>query len=87
MIDIVFHREFIKDARRLPKAQQRKLAYLIECLRENPYNPLLHTKHLAAPLIGLLSFRITRDWRVMFRFLDERTIQLTQVEHRRDIYR
>lgn len=38
-------------------------------------------------LAGLLAFRITRDWRVMFQFLDEATVQLLRVAHRSDIYR
>ncbi len=87
MLEVVYHGRFIKSATILSHKQQQKLADLIECLRVNPYHPLLHTKHLTEPLIGLLSFRITRDWRVKFRFVDEQTIQLIRVAHRRDIYR
>lgn len=87
MLEVVFHPNFIKSARKLPKAQQIKLAALIELLQKNPYNPLLHTKHLSSPLIGLLSFRITREWRVVFRFIDEGTILLVDTAHRRNIYR
>ena len=87
MIEVSYHPHFLKNARKIPKAQQIKLATLIEYLRKNPYHPLLHTKHLSSPLIGLLSFRITRDWRVIFKFIDENTIQLVDIAHRRDIYR
>jgi len=87
MLEIVYHSHFIKSARKLPKAQQIKLATLILHLRKNPYDPRLHTKHLSSPLLGLLSFRITRDWRVIFKFIDENTIQLTDTGHRRDVYR
>ena len=87
MLEIVFHSQFERGARGLPELQQRKLAALIERLRKDPYDSLLHTKRLSPPLIGLFSFRITRDWRVLFRFVDERTIQLTQVAHRGDVYR
>ena len=86
MLEIVYHSQFLKSVGKLPKLQQQKLAKLIERLRKNPYDPLLHTKHLSAPLIGLLSFRITRDWRVAFRFVDERTIQLVEAAHRSEIY-
>lgn len=87
MIEIVYHSQFLKDVRKLPKAQRIKLASLVDLLQINPYNPLLHTKHLSTPLLGLLSFRITRDWRVLFRFVNENTIQLVGVSHRSDAYR
>lgn len=87
MLEIVYHSHFLKSARNLPKAQQVKLAVLIEHLQKNPYDPRLHTKHLSSPLIGLLSFRITRDWRVVFQFIDENTIQLIETAHRKDVYR
>lgn len=48
---------------------------------------MLHTKYLTGRLPGLLSFRITRDWRVIFKFNDAHTIQLIRVRHRKDIYR
>ena len=84
---IVYHRSFLKSAGQLPKLQQKKLAELLEILRNNPYHPLLHTKRLGAELTGLFSFRITRDWRVIFQFLESETIQLLRVAHRKDIYR
>ena len=87
MFEVTYHPSFLKNAGHLPKAQQLKLALLIEKLRRHPYDPLLHTKHLSEPLLGLLSFRITREWRVMFRFLDENTILLVKVAHRKDMYR
>jgi len=87
MIRVVYHRNFLESAKRLPKAQQSKLVKLIEILKENPFHPLLHTKRLTQELAGFLSFRITRDWRVVFQFLDPPTIQLLRVKHRRDAYR
>ncbi len=87
MIEIVYSTNFVKSARKLPKAQLRKLVVLTGYLRENPYDPRLHSKHLSSPLIGLLSFRITRDWRVLFRFMNESTIELVEVAHRSSVYR
>ena len=60
---------------------------LLELLREQPFHPSLHSKRLSGPLLGLFSFRITRDWRVMFQFTSAMTIQLLRVAHRSDIYR
>lgn len=86
MIAISYSEGFIRCARRLPKKQQEKLANLLEVLSKNPFHPLLHTKPLTGRLAGFFSFRITRDWRVIFQFLSPDSIQLIEVGHRREIY-
>lgn len=86
MIRVIFHNNFSKSAGKLPEFQRKKLAGLVEILRKNPFDPLLHTKRLTKELVGFLSFRITRDWRVIFKFLDSGTIQLVRVKHRKDVY-
>ncbi len=84
----VWHdRYFGKQVARLDPHVRQKLAALIEILEQNPYDPRLHTKHLSEPFAGVLSFRVTRDWRVTFHFNDTSTIQLLEVKHRKDIYR
>lgn len=87
MTRISYHGDFLKSAQRLPKQNQRKLAALIERLADNPFHPLLHTTRLTGDLAGFLSFRITRDWRVIFQFMDPDTVQLLRVKHRGDAYR
>lgn len=87
MITLVYGERFLQSARVLPTPQQRKLARLLETLRENPFHPVLHSKRLSGELAGILAFRITRDWRVMFQFNDPTTIQLLRVVHRKDAYR
>jgi mRNA-degrading endonuclease YafQ of YafQ-DinJ toxin-antitoxin module len=66
MVILVYGKLFLKSAKQLPLLQQKKLAKLLSCFQKDPFNPLLHTKRLTGSLIGFLSFRITRDWRVMF---------------------
>lgn len=78
---------FKKAAAALPIFQQRKLGNLLERMQKNPYDPLLHTKPLSGSLSGFFSLRITRDWRILFQFLDAGTIRLLDVAHRKDIYR
>jgi addiction module RelE/StbE family toxin len=86
MLEIRYHARFLKEVRVLPKPQQVKFARLLEVLAADPYDPRLHTKRLTGELVGVLSFRITRDWRVLFCFLNEDTIQLLTVGHRSSIY-
>lgn len=87
MIQIVYSNYFIKTVRKLPVKQQEKLTELLEILKKNPFYPLLHTKSLSEQLTGFYSFRITREWRVIFQFIAPEKIQLVEVGHRKDIYK
>ena len=87
MIRLVYHDRFLNSAKRLPLKTQQKLSHLLALFSKNPFHPLIHTKRLNGELIGFLSFRITRDWRVIFRFLNSDTVQLVSTANRKDIYR
>lgn len=83
----VFHdQDFLQDVRRLPVEAQRKLSWLIELLGEDAFDSRLHTKPLSVPLQGIFSFRITRDYRVAFKFRGDRMIQLLLADKRDKIY-
>lgn len=84
---LVFSDKFLKDASRLPAFQKDKLADSLVILARDPFHALLHTKHLDGALAGLLSFRVTRDYRVIFKFVEADQLQLMSVRHRKDAYR
>ncbi len=85
--EIVYGKAFLSDVKELPPFCQEKLASLLEILREDPFAPQLHAKPLAPPLQGWYSFRITRDYRVVFEFPIPHTIHLLFAGHRKDIYK
>lgn len=85
--DIVYGAGFLKDVRKLPREVQEKLSDLFPLLRVDAFDSRLHTKALSAPLVGRFSFRITRDWRVGFRFTAPRTIHLLVADRRDRIYK
>lgn len=87
MWQIVYTAKFLKSAKRLPKQTKQKLAQKLEVLRSDPFNLLLHTKALSGTLSGFYSFRITRDWRVIFYFPANKQIKVIEVAHRKNIYR
>ena len=86
-MEIVYSRDFIKSAKLIPKPIKKKLAALLEIIKENPFDSKLHAKPLVGELKGFYSFRITRDWRVIFNFLNSQKIFLVDIAHRKDIYR
>lgn len=87
MLRIVVGAQFERDARRLPRATQDRLAREIAILAVQPFDTRLHTKPLTGSLQGLFSFRIGRGYRALFRFADAETIFLVRVASRKDIYR
>lgn len=84
--EIQFGDSFLRDARKIPKATERKLARMIFLLRQNAFDPRLHTEPLGIPLSEVYAFRITRGWRVGFYFIASHTIKLLAVDDRGQIY-
>lgn len=85
---ILYSRGFIKSSKSLPKSAKTKLSSLLEILKRDLFNPKFHLKPLAGRLKGYYSIRITREWRVIFIFLDKNeTIYLVNAGHRKDIYK
>jgi addiction module RelE/StbE family toxin len=84
---IVYSDAFLKSVHKLPVGQQKKLDQLLSICSQNLFDSRLHTKRLSGPLQGFLSFRVGRDWRALFKFIDADTIQILRVAHRKDIYR
>jgi addiction module RelE/StbE family toxin len=87
MVRVYYSDTFLRRVRKLTEKQQVKLARLVVLLKENPYHPQLHIKSLSGDLSGIYSFRITRDYRVLFKFLSPDEIILVDVGDRKDIYK
>ncbi|OGD24222.1 hypothetical protein A2Z10_02910 [Candidatus Azambacteria bacterium RBG_16_47_10] len=86
-MDIVYSKEFIKSAQVIPKHIQRKLADSLEFVKRDPFHLVLHAKPLSGVLKGFYSFRVTRDWRVIFYFRNSQVVFLVEIAHRKDIYK
>ena len=84
--EIIFSDGFVRDIRKIPQITQQKLTKLIPLLKNNAFDPRLHTEPLAIPLDGAYAFRITRGWRVGFKFIAPYTIKLLVVDDRGQIY-
>lgn len=85
--EVIYSKGFLRDVRRLPSEAVEKLAFLLALLAADPFDLRLHTKPLHAPLRGVYTLRITRDWRVAFEFVSETTLKLVAADHRDAIYK
>jgi len=86
-MQVILEQSFLKSAQKLPQNIKVKLSQLLGLLEIDPHHALLHTKKLSGDLAGYLSFRATRDWRVIFRLEGADTVRVLEVDHRKDVYR
>lgn len=87
MRQLVFGRKFLGSAEKLENKLKPKLKTSLDILLKNPFNPRLRIKSLSGKLSDLYSFRLSKDYRVIFKILSDEEIILINVGHRKDIYR
>lgn len=83
---ILYADEFRKRFKKLPKAAQTLYRRQENIFRADWRDPRLHTKKLAGHPLSF-SFRVTRQYRVLFSFVDEQTVLLATIGDRKDVYR
>ncbi len=84
---LIFGDNFLNSAKRLEGKLKPKLKFCLDLLSTDSFHPLLHTKPLTGKLSGCYSFRISRDYRSIFKFLPDGAVYLIDVGNRKDIYR
>ena len=87
MYSLVFGNEFLSSVKKLENKLKRRINVSLKLLEQNPFSPKLHAKPLQGKLAGFYSCRIGRDYRIVFKFLDENTITLLKAAPRDKIYR
>lgn len=87
MLELLTTDEFEKKFKELPTAIRKKAEKKEEIFRQNPYHPSLHTEKLAPKHKEVWSARIDREYRVIFRFLDNNQVLLLTCGHHNWIYR
>lgn len=86
MYQLVFGRQFLKTAEKLDEKLKSKLKSSLDVFLENPFNPILHSKPLTGSLSGYYSFRLGKNYRVIFRFISKDKVYLINIGNRKDIY-
>jgi len=84
---LIFGKKFLESAKKLDKILKSKLKLSLGCLSLNPFHLTLHTKPLRGKLSEFYSFRLGRDYRIVFKFVSPKEIYLIKIGHRKDIYR
>ncbi len=85
-MNILYTKHFVRMLGRAPEDIQGLFFRQEELFKINWRDPRLHAKRLRGQPI-LFSFRITRNYRVIFTFVKHDTALLTAIGNRKDIYR
>jgi mRNA-degrading endonuclease RelE of RelBE toxin-antitoxin system len=72
-MEVRYDNVFLKELKKIPNSQHRLFVKKVEMFSEDPFDSRLHTKSLHSPLEGVFSFRISREYRVLFRFISTDT--------------
>lgn len=65
-MEIVFHKNFKKQYKKLPKKVQTQFATRLELFLIEPSNPILHIHHLHGEDSAYSSMNVTADYRALF---------------------
>jgi mRNA-degrading endonuclease RelE of RelBE toxin-antitoxin system len=83
---IIYAREFQKEFRKLPPSIQKIYHQQEKLFRQNWRDRRLHVKKLKDHPLPF-SFRITRNYRVIFAFVEEDTVLFATIGHRKEVYK
>jgi mRNA-degrading endonuclease RelE of RelBE toxin-antitoxin system len=86
MFEVLLSKDFATHFKKLPIFTKKKVDILVGLLRIDYRDSRLHTKKLHGDN-DLYSFRVGRDYRVIFYFIDGERIYILDIRHRKDIYK
>ena len=87
MYRLIFGEKFLNSVKKLDKTLKPKLKSSLNFLSLNLFHSSLHAKPLTGKLSGFYSFRLSRDYRVIFKIISSEEIYIIKIGHRKDIYR
>lgn len=85
-MEVIKTADFEKDLRKIPDSVRELFLVQEGRFQTNSHDSRLHMKKLK-DLDGAFSFRITRNYRVLFYFHTENAAVLFKIGHRKDVYR
>ncbi len=87
MTTVHYTPEFARRYRELPRTIQQKAERREVLFRSNPFHPSLRTEKLAPREKEYWSFRIDREYRIIFRFGDDHSVYFLTCGHHNWVYR
>jgi addiction module RelE/StbE family toxin len=86
MRQIIVHKQFVKQFRKLPSSVQKAFQSRRDLFLEDPDNSLLKIHSLHGSLAGHKSFNVNADMRVVFKEIDEDTCMFVAIGSHSELY-
>ncbi len=86
MIQVIIHKKFLKQFRKLPRSTQEAFQLRRDLFLENRADPLLHIHELHGSLIGYKSFNVNADICVVFKDIGGDTVMFTAIGSHSELY-
>lgn len=86
MLKALYHKDFKKDFRNLPKNTKQRFGERFMIFLKNPTSLILRDHPLLGILEGKRAFSVGGDVRVIYRFLDKNTILLLRIGTHNQVY-
>jgi len=71
---------------RLSKIIQMKAAKKTDLFKKNPFHPSLRVEKLRPKKFNVWSFRVDRDYRIIFKFVERDLVEFIFIGHHNEIY-
>lgn len=81
-----YHRDFLKEFRKVPKKLQEQFKNRRNLFLEDPRHPLLDDHELDHEWAGCRSFNVTGDWRAVYKPLAENSIEFMALGTHHQLY-
>lgn len=72
-------RKFVKSFKKFDIHKKKRITMQINLFLRDPYSPVLKTHKLTGKLKGFWAFSIEYKLRIMFRFVDDVTVELIDI--------
>lgn len=86
MLNAIYHTDFKKDYKKLSNAQQNKFKERLLLFLEDNRHPILRDHALSGRLKGKRAFSISGDIRVIYRYIDGKTVLFLRVGTHNQVY-
>ena len=86
MLKALYHKDFKKDSKNLPKNVKEQFAERFLMFLKNPTEPILKDHPLVGDLRGKRAFSVAGDTRVIYRFLNKEIVLLLRIGTHNQVY-
>ncbi len=85
-VKIIFSSHYVRAAKKVPRTIFLIINHKVAIFQNDPFHLFLHTHKLVGKLLGHHAFSVTRDYRIIFRFVDTTTVLFESIGRHDEVY-